>query len=1142
MRDSLLKLRVLSGPRAGRQIVVTDTEPVTIGRKAGRVRLHDSRVSKLHAEITLAGGAWVLRDNGSSNGSYVNHDLMRGLAELEPGDLLQFGRVLVKVEQADTLGMMGLDTAPPKAAFDPVQAVPKKGPPRPDTLSDDEDDELDLDALFAAEDGLDSDDDFELPSPKPAAVTPLSKPESPDPDEDDDGVVAPSDPSIAAVKTGKKASVDLLADAGDDADDDPANQTDGEAPEIVSPKLEPDADLIQIDDETPDAGKLPGSTIVLPESMMKTAVGEDAEADDDLSATPAEAVGTADAGDVREELDAGPEPVGEQSDAPANAAPLEPSEATTEAPEPTGPIIERTAAIGADNEETEEAYGSDQVVDDEVEKSLAAPPKAEAISEIEPESEPDVEADTTAEIEVTEPAAEEAGDVVTTATVDAGFVEPELVSDPEASGAPIDVGLDESLPLDTEPPHDFDPEDDLASPAIAIVDTPDADTVAQAAVEPEAITEVEATEEPAIAEAMQDVAAEDEQVDESADQAEAAIAADEPAADLDDEEDAGSAALAPPEPPEPLDDGDAVKPEVADQAENKAPASNHADDAFDIDAAFADLESGLDDEPSKTDAAASSDAPPLGVLDDASGPDQAPPQPGLADGLANSQIDIAFIQDALANLPQVDDQQHPLGLHSQPPISEAPEYEAKDGAAAIAPAEQPQGSAWAIAAELDDDADVSSAAALTQSPANAPVAHAKAEQTLQTPPGINPVTLRDPEEPRSSRVVHPERESVRRFLPAAIILLLVGAGAGYLLANGTEVLTGRPDAAPQGQQTPADPSNAPASNLPVPDPRETENTPNDPAQGPAFEITPNPDPIAPASQQQIGTDQPGIGAAAAPDPFAEGPRILGPLVNPDAPTTTPAGLPSEQVAGPGREGPNLNPVPPALTNPDPDSGNTPAVNPTPGPEPDATADNNPGDNSPAIQEPADGERLVFLVDASGSSIDSLPQMLVWLDQALDNLENPERFTIIFFKQDQAIEVPPGGLKPMTRVLRRTLEREWLSPQGNPVLPSGRSDPTDALTLALSYEPSDIYFLSDTSFARASGDMTREQAVASIIDQLGDSEIRLHGVQFFYQDENQTSALQQLAAHYGGTYEFVAEARQPDQDPIDLLQELENRNR
>jgi len=67
----------------------------TIGRtQSNSVRLHDTEVSREHAELMRKGDSYILRDLGSSNGSYVNGQLATE-RELVSGDQIQFGKSLL---------------------------------------------------------------------------------------------------------------------------------------------------------------------------------------------------------------------------------------------------------------------------------------------------------------------------------------------------------------------------------------------------------------------------------------------------------------------------------------------------------------------------------------------------------------------------------------------------------------------------------------------------------------------------------------------------------------------------------------------------------------------------------------------------------------------------------------------------------------------------------------------------------------------------------------------------------------------------------------------------------------------------------------------------------------------------------------
>ena len=55
-------------------------------------------ISRQHAEIERAGGALVLRDLGSTNGTFVNGVKVAGDVTLKTGDRVQFGDVAFRVE------------------------------------------------------------------------------------------------------------------------------------------------------------------------------------------------------------------------------------------------------------------------------------------------------------------------------------------------------------------------------------------------------------------------------------------------------------------------------------------------------------------------------------------------------------------------------------------------------------------------------------------------------------------------------------------------------------------------------------------------------------------------------------------------------------------------------------------------------------------------------------------------------------------------------------------------------------------------------------------------------------------------------------------------------------------------------------
>ncbi|HEX4614090.1 MAG TPA: FHA domain-containing protein, partial [Urbifossiella sp.] len=80
----------------------------TAGLRVGRlpdleVVFDDDTVSRVHAELVPADDGWLLRDLGSSNGTFVNGGRIgRTGRQVRKGDAVAFGRIVCRVEVAVT--------------------------------------------------------------------------------------------------------------------------------------------------------------------------------------------------------------------------------------------------------------------------------------------------------------------------------------------------------------------------------------------------------------------------------------------------------------------------------------------------------------------------------------------------------------------------------------------------------------------------------------------------------------------------------------------------------------------------------------------------------------------------------------------------------------------------------------------------------------------------------------------------------------------------------------------------------------------------------------------------------------------------------------------------------------------------------
>ncbi len=68
------------------------------------IRIRSSQVSRRHCELFEEGDQLILRDLGSSNGTYVNGKRVLGRQNVKPGDILTIGSVSLRVGVLDAAG------------------------------------------------------------------------------------------------------------------------------------------------------------------------------------------------------------------------------------------------------------------------------------------------------------------------------------------------------------------------------------------------------------------------------------------------------------------------------------------------------------------------------------------------------------------------------------------------------------------------------------------------------------------------------------------------------------------------------------------------------------------------------------------------------------------------------------------------------------------------------------------------------------------------------------------------------------------------------------------------------------------------------------------------------------------------------
>lgn len=88
------RLLVIRGADEGKQFDLTETV-VSLGRDASNaIRLHDTEISRQHAELRIVDGGFTLTDLGSANGTFVNNTRITQ-APLHTGDHIAIGQTVL---------------------------------------------------------------------------------------------------------------------------------------------------------------------------------------------------------------------------------------------------------------------------------------------------------------------------------------------------------------------------------------------------------------------------------------------------------------------------------------------------------------------------------------------------------------------------------------------------------------------------------------------------------------------------------------------------------------------------------------------------------------------------------------------------------------------------------------------------------------------------------------------------------------------------------------------------------------------------------------------------------------------------------------------------------------------------------------
>jgi len=167
-------------------------------------------------------------------------------------------------------------------------------------------------------------------------------------------------------------------------------------------------------------------------------------------------------------------------------------------------------------------------------------------------------------------------------------------------------------------------------------------------------------------------------------------------------------------------------------------------------------------------------------------------------------------------------------------------------------------------------------------------------------------------------------------------------------------------------------------------------------------------------------------------------------------------------------------------------------------------------------------RIAYIIDASGSLLDSMPFVINEIKRSISKLSNRQSFTVIFFQGENVIEIPPKGLKKANSENKQRII-DWIDLDSGNIVPKGRSTPVKAIKVALRYKPQLVFLLSDNITGQGQYEMNQERLLAEI-KKANTAHTKINTIQFLYPDPlakvGLKPTMELISESTGGIYKFV----------------------
>ena len=166
--------------------------------------------------------------------------------------------------------------------------------------------------------------------------------------------------------------------------------------------------------------------------------------------------------------------------------------------------------------------------------------------------------------------------------------------------------------------------------------------------------------------------------------------------------------------------------------------------------------------------------------------------------------------------------------------------------------------------------------------------------------------------------------------------------------------------------------------------------------------------------------------------------------------------------------------------------------------------------------------IVFVIDASGSMVDTLPFVMAELKRAVRTLSDQHRFAVLFYQNDTVVHAMRPGMHPAIESNKQALF-DWLD--GDALTPSGLSSPVKAIEQGLLYKPQVMFLLSDNITGSGRYELHQGELLLRV-KRANLASTKISTIQFLHPDPltripGMKPTLERISEQSGGVYKYLS---------------------